>query len=215
MKIGDILKENYQKITDEIIQDNIDKGIVPKLLLHSCCAPCSSYCIEYLNKYFDITLYFYNPNISYKEEFEKRAIELSRLVNSMPLVRPIQVIIENYEPREFYDIAKGLENEPERGKRCEQCFRLRLTHSVEYAKKNTFDYFTTTLSISPHKDAQLLNEIGKELSNQYNVPYLFSDFKKKNGYKRSIELSSDYNLYRQNYCGCIYSYKEAVNSNRI
>lgn len=214
MKIGDILKENYQKITDEIIQDNIDKGIVPKLLLHSCCAPCSSYCIEYLNKYFDITLYFYNPNISCKEEFKKRANELNRLVNSMPLVNPLQVVIENYEPNEFYDIAKGLENEPERGKRCEQCFRLRLNHSVEYAQNNNFDYFTTTLSISPHKDATLLNEIGRELSNQYNIPYLFSDFKKKNGYKRSIELSTEYALYRQNYCGCIYSYKESLMTNR-
>ena len=159
-------------------------------------------------------MYFYNPNISKKEEFNKRANELTRLVDSMPLTRPINVIIEQYEPNEFYEIAKGLENEPERGKRCEECFKLRLERSAQYARKNNFDYFTTTLSISPHKDAQLLNEIGKDFSRKYNIPYLFSDFKKKNGYKRSIELSTEYHLYRQNYCGCIYSYKESLITNR-
>ena len=208
------MKENYQKVLENIIKGNEQIGKIPKLLLHSCCAPCSSYCIEYLSKYFDITLYFYNPNISKKEEFNKRANELTRLVDSMPLTRPINVIIEQYEPNEFYEIAKGLENEPERGKRCEECFKLRLDHSAQYAKKNNFDYFTTTLSISPHKDAQLLNEIGKDFSRKYNIPYLFSDFKKKNGYKRSIELSTEYHLYRQNYCGCIYSYKESLITNR-
>ena len=208
------MKENYQKVLENIIKGNEQIGKIPKLLLHSCCAPCSSYCIEYLSKYFDITLYFYNPNISKKEEFNKRANELTRLVDSMPLTRPINVIIEQYEPNEFYEIAKGLENEPERGKRCEECFKLRLERSAQYARKNNFDYFTTTLSISPHKDAQLLNEIGKELSMKYTIPYLFSDFKKKNGYKRSIELSTEYDLYRQNYCGCIYSYKESLMTNR-
>ena len=208
------MKENYQIVLENIINENEQKRKVPKLLLHSCCAPCSSYCMEYLSKYFDITLYFYNPNISKPEEFDKRANELTRLVNSMPLTRPINVVIEHYEPKEFYEIAKGLENEPERGKRCEKCFKLRLKCSAQYAQKNNFDYFTTTLSISPHKDAQLLNEIGKELSMKYNIPYLFSDFKKKNGYKRSIELSTEYNLYRQNYCGCIYSYKESLMTNR-
>lgn len=208
------MKENYQKVLENIIKGNEQIGKIPKLLLHSCCAPCSSYCIEYLSKYFDITLYFYNPNISKKEEFNKRANELARLVDSMPLTRPINVIIEQYEPNEFYEIAKGLENEPERGKRCEECFKLRLERSAQYARKNNFDYFTTTLSISPHKDAQLLNEIGKDFSRKYNIPYLFSDFKKKNGYKRSIELSTEYNLYRQNYCGCIYSYKESLMTNR-
>lgn len=208
------MKENYQKVLENIIKGNEQIGKIPKLLLHSCCAPCSSYCIEYLSKYFDITLYFYNPNISKKEEFNKRANELTRLVDSMPLTRPINVIIEQYEPNEFYEIAKGLENEPERGKRCEECFKLRLERSAQYARKNNFDYFTTTLSISPHKDAQLLNEIGKDFSRKYNIPYLFSDFKKKNGYKRSIELSTEYNLYRQNYCGCIYSYKESLMTNR-
>ena len=208
------MKENYQKVLENIIKGNEQIGKIPKLLLHSCCAPCSSYCIEYLSKYFDITLYFYNPNISKKEEFNKRANELTRLVDSMPLTRPINVIIEQYEPNEFYEIAKGLENEPERGKRCEECFKLRLERSAQYARKNNFDYFTTTLSISPHKDAQLLNEIGKDFSRKYNIPYLFSDCKKKNGYKRSIELSTEYNLYRQNYCGCIYSYKESLMTNR-
>ena len=208
------MNENYQKVLENIIKENNQKGIIPKLLLHSCCAPCSSYCIEYLSKYFDITLYFYNPNISKEEEFDKRANELTRLVDSMSLARPINVIIEQYEPNEFYEIAKGLENEPERGKRCEECFKLRLERSAQYARKNNFDYFTTTLSISPHKDAQLLNEIGRDFSRKYNIPYLFSDFKKKNGYKRSIELSTEYNLYRQNYCGCIYSYKESLMTNR-
>ncbi len=208
------MNENYQKVLENIIKENNQKGIIPKLLLHSCCAPCSSYCIEYLSKYFDITLYFYNPNISKEEEFDKRANELTRLVDSMSLARSINVIIEHYEPNEFYTIAKGLENEPERGKRCEECFKLRLEHSAQYAKKNNFDYFTTTLSISPHKDAQLLNGIGRDFSRKYNIPYLFSDFKKKNGYKRSIELSTEYNLYRQNYCGCIYSYKESLMTNR-
>lgn len=204
------MKENYQKKLEEIIKKNEQEGKIPTLLMHSCCAPCSSYCIEYLSKYFNITLYFYNPNISYKEEFEKRALELKRLVNSMNLARPVNIVIEHYEPQEFYDIAKGLEDEPERGKRCEKCFNLRLNQSANYASKHNFDYFTTTLSISPHKNAELLNNIGRNLSAIYNIPYLYSDFKKKNGYKRSIELSNEYNLYRQNYCGCIYSYKESL-----
>lgn len=214
IEIGDFLKENYQKILDKIIQDNEKKGVIPRLLMHSCCAPCSSYCIEYLSNFFDITLFFYNPNISYAEEFDKRAKELTRLVNSMKLTRPVNVVIEHYEPNEFYNIAKGLEDEPERGRRCEKCFYLRLNESAKYAKEHSFDFFTTTLSISPHKDAQLLNNIGRELSSTHNIPYLYSDFKKKNGYKRSIELSNEFNLYRQNYCGCIYSYKESLMSTR-
>lgn len=203
------MKENYQKKLEEIIAFNQKNDIIPSLLLHSCCAPCSSYCIEYLSQYFDITLYFYNPNISCKDEFEKRARELTRLVNSMPLSRKINTVIEHYNPQEFYTISKGLEQEPERGERCTKCFNLRLNKSADYAAKNNFDYFSTTLSISPHKDAQLLNEIGKEISSIYNIEYLFSDFKKRNGYKRSIELSNEYNLYRQNYCGCIFSKQAA------
>ncbi len=199
------MKENYQKKLDELIALNQKNNTIPSLLLHSCCAPCSSYCIEYLSQYFDITLYFYNPNISYKEEFAKRADELTRLINSMPLTRKVNLVIENFEPDEFYQIAKGLEKEPERGARCEKCFYLRLDKSAQYAKAHNYDYFSTTLSISPHKDAQLLNEIGAKISSIYKVDYLFSDFKKKNGYKRSIDLSNEYNLYRQNYCGCVYS----------
>ena len=199
------MNENYQLILEQIIKSNTEKNVIPKLLLHSCCAPCSSYCIEYLNKYFDITIYFYNPNINNEEEFNKRATELHKLVNSMPLIRPINIIIVPYNQQEFFYISKGLETEPERGRRCKECFYLRLNQTAQYAKNNGFDYFSTTLTISPHKNAKLLNELGKELSSIYNIDYLYSDFKKKNGYKRSIELSTEYNLYRQNYCGCIYS----------
>ena len=208
------LKENYQKKLDEIIAYNQRNNSIPSLLLHSCCAPCSSYCIEYLSLYFDITLYFYNPNISYKEEFTKRADELTRLINSMPLARKVNLVIEHFNPNEFYEIAKGLEKEPERGARCEKCFYLRLKQTAQYAKSYNYDYFSTTLSISPHKDAQLLNKLGEKISSIYNVNYLFSDFKKKNGYKRSIELSNEYDLYRQNYCGCIYSKQASEENNK-
>lgn len=208
------LKENYQKKLDEIIAYNQRNNSIPSLLLHSCCAPCSSYCIEYLSQYFDITLYFYNPNISYKEEFTKRADELTRLINSMPLTRKVNLVIEHFNPNEFYEIAKGLEKEPERGARCEKCFYLRLKQTAQYAKSYNYDYFSTTLSISPHKDAQLLNKLGEKISSIYNVNYLFSDFKKKNGYKRSIELSNEYDLYRQNYCGCIYSKQASEENNK-
>ena len=208
------LKENYQKKLDEIIAYNQRNNSIPSLLLHSCCAPCSSYCIEYLSQYFDITLYFYNPNISYKEEFTKRADELTRLINSMPLARKVNLVIEHFNPNEFYEIAKGLEKEPERGARCEKCFYLRLKQTAQYAKSYNYDYFSTTLSISPHKDAQLLNKLGEKISSIYNVNYLFSDFKKKNGYKRSIELSNEYDLYRQNYCGCIYSKQASEENNK-
>lgn len=205
------MKENYQKVLDNIIEEN--KGKRPKLLLHCCCAPCSSYCLEYLIEYFDITVYFYNPNISYELEYNKRVDELIRLIKEMLPNKEITTIIENHAPEEFYEIARGYENEPERGKRCERCFELRLNNAARYASMNGFDYFTTTLSISPHKDAQLLNAIGKKKSEEYGVNYLYSDFKKKNGYKRSIELSNEYNLYRQDYCGCIYSKKERDRTN--
>ena len=174
------MNENYQLILEQIIKSNTEKNVIPKLLLHSCCAPCSSYCIEYLNKYFDITLYFYNPNITNEEEFNKRATELHKLVNSMPLIRPINIITVPYNQQEFFYISKGLEKEPERGRRCKECFYLRLNQTAQYAKNNGFDYFSTTLTISPHKNAKLLNELGKELSSIYNIDYLYSDFKKKN-----------------------------------
>ena len=182
---------------------------VPSLLLHSCCAPCSSYVLEYLSEYFDITIFYYNPNISPEEEFYKRVSEQKRLINEMPLNRKVKFIEGKYDCEKFYSIAKGLENLKEGGERCFKCYRLRLEETAKTAQKDGFDYFTTTLSISPHKNAQVLNQIGLELEESYSVKYLCSDFKKKNGYKRSCELSEIYGLYRQNYCGCIYSKLEA------
>ena len=196
---------NYQLKMEEIIESN--KGQKMTLLLHSCCAPCSSYVLEYLTNYFDITILFYNPNISSCEEYDKRLQELKRLVKEMPHKNRIDIVEGKYEPEVFYDIAKGLEDVREGGERCFKCYLLRLEEAAKYAKSKNFDYFTTTLSISPHKNAQKLNEIGEELENKYDIKYLYADFKKKNGYKRSIELSKEYHLYRQDFCGCIYSQK--------
>ena len=192
-----------------MVIEQIKKGKTkPSLLLHVCCAPCSSYVIEYLSEYFNITIYYYNPNISPIQEYNFRLEELSRLLKEMKEAENIEVLPCEYDPETFYEIAKGLEKEKEGGERCFKCYRLRLEKTAEAAKEKSFDYFTTTLSISPYKNAEKLNEIGKELSEKYNVPYLFSDFKKKNGYKRSIELSKEYDLYRQDYCGCIYSKRD-------
>lgn len=196
---------NYQLKMEEILEQNKDK--TPTLLLHSCCAPCSSYVLEYLTNYFDITILFYNPNISSCEEYDKRLQELKRLVKEMPHKNRIDIVEGKYEPEVFYDMAKGLEDVREGGERCFKCYLLRLEEAAKYAKSKNFDYFTTTLSISPHKNAQKLNEIGEELENKYDIKYLYADFKKKNGYKRSIELSKEYHLYRQDFCGCIYSQK--------
>ncbi len=201
------MKRNYSKELDNIIKDNL--GNKPKLLIHSCCAPCSSYVLEYLSRYFDITLLFYNPNISPKSEFEYRASELKRLVLEMPLDREIDIEIPDYDNIEFYDVVRGMEDIPEGGERCFKCYEIRLKKAIEYAKENEFEYYTTTLSISPYKNAEKLNEIGERLAEEYGgVKWLPSDFKKKNGYKRSIELSHIYNLYRQDYCGCVYSKAE-------
>lgn len=200
---------NYQKKLEETIEKI--RGKKPKLLLHACCAPCSSYVLEYLNKYFDIALYFYNPNIYPYTEFEFRADELKRLVNEMGL--NIEIIVEEYDNQSFEDVAKDYCDLPEGMVRCFNCYRLRLEKSIKYAKNKGFDYVTTTLSVSPHKSADKLNEIGGEIAEKYGIEYLFSDFKKKNGYKRSCELSAQYNLYRQNYCGCKYS-KEYTEKNR-
>lgn len=198
-------KINYQIELDKTIKQITDKNIRPRLLLHSCCAPCSSYVLEYLTKYFDITVFFYNPNISPEPEYQHRVNEIKRLIKEMcPYVEFIE---GKYEPERFYEMSKGLENEPERGARCLKCYRMRIEESAIAAKNGGFDYFTTTLSISPQKDAAALNAIGKAVSDIYGVDYLYSDFKKKNGYKRSIELSAKYSLYRQNFCGCIYSRK--------
>lgn len=201
------MKENYQIILDKTIEQLKCSAVRPKLLLHSCCAPCSSYVLEYLSEYFDITIFYYNPNISPQEEFIKRVKEQKRLIGQM--MKTIDVIEGEYDSDTFYNLAKGLEQLKEGGERCFRCYRMRLEKTALKAKEMGFDYFTTTLSISPHKNAQVLNQIGKELSEQYGVKYLFSDFKKKNGYKRSCTLSEIYGLYRQNYCGCIYSKREA------
>ena len=200
-------KINYQKQLDKVIENLGETK--PTLLLHSCCAPCSSYVMEYLSQYFDITIDYYNPNIDSKEEYEKRVHEQQRLVSEMNL--PIKVIDAGYVPQTFFDMAKGYEQEPEGGKRCYRCYKLRLDQAAKLAQEGGYDYFTTTLSISPLKNAARINEIGEELAEIYHVTHLPSDFKKKNGYKRSIELSHEYDLYRQNYCGCIYSRREASN----
>lgn len=196
---------NYQKILDKELEKIQSSNTTPTLLLHSCCAPCSSYVIEYLSKYFKITVFYYNPNISPDNEYRYRADEQKRLIESMSLENPVEFLEGEYNPADFFEASKGLEDAPEGGARCAKCFNLRLSKTAEAAQQGNYDYFTTTLTISPLKNAQLINNIGKELSNKYNVPYLLSDFKKKNGYKRSIVLSKEYNLYRQNYCGCIFS----------
>lgn len=196
---------NYQKELDRTIENITAQGVTPSLLLHVCCAPCSSYCLEYLSQYFNVTVYYYNPNISLKEEYDYRLSEEKRLVSLMSFKNPVKVIEGSYNPSEFFEAVRGLENEPEGGKRCEKCFKLRLESSAKVAKYGDFDYFTTTLSISPLKNAELLNSIGAWAAEKYGVKWLYSDFKKREGYKRSIVLSKKYNLYRQNYCGCIFS----------
>ena len=207
------MAENYQRILDNELQHIADSGRVPTLLLHSCCAPCSSYVLEYLSRYFSITVLCYNPNISPAVEFTRRVEEQQRLINEMPHHHPVSLIVGDYTPERFTEIAKGRENDPEGGERCFACYRLRLEEAARAAKDGGFDYFTTTLSISPLKNAAKLNEIGKELTDAYGVPYLFSDFKKREGYKRSCQLSAEYGLYRQDYCGCVYSKRDAVRRN--
>lgn len=195
-------KVNYQRELDKLI-GALD--ITPRLLLHSCCAPCSSYCLEYLSQYFEITVLYYDPNIYPEEEFRKRAEEVRRLISEMPFKNPVTLVVDDYDPDEFFNAVRGLENAPEGGERCFVCYRLRLERAARYAAEHGFDYFCSTLSISPLKNAQKLNEIGAELSEIYKVPNLPNDFKKKGGYLRSIELSREYDLYRQNYCGCVFS----------
>lgn len=196
---------NYQRELDRVISLHQSRGETPRLLLHVCCAPCSSYCLEYLSRYFLITVYYYNPNISIKEEYLHRLHEEQRLVNEMDFVNPVTVVEGRYDPREFFEAVRGLEQEPEGGRRCEKCFALRLDSAAQMARDGGYDYFTTTLTISPLKNARMLNEIGAAAGETHGVKWLYSDFKKKEGYKRSIVLSKKYNLYRQNYCGCIFS----------
>ena len=197
---------NYQKILENTLEQI--KNNTPKLLLHACCAPCSSYVLEYLSNYFEITIYYYNPNIHPENEYIRRINELKKFISEYKLVNKVHLIEEEYNPKEYFDHIKGLENLGERSKRCYNCYKFRMEKAAKYAKNNNFDFFTTTLSISPYKDSNWINEIGKVLEDKYNIKYLYADFKKKNGYKRSLELSKEYGLYRQDYCGCIYSKQE-------
>lgn len=196
---------NFQKELDALIENNSKAGVTPTLLLHACCAPCSSYCLEYLSKYFKITVFYYNPNIYPQQEYSFRVSEVKRLISEMETENEVSFIEGKFDPDEFYTLVKGLENCKEGYDRCFLCYRLRLEETARLAKEKGFDYFTTTLSISPLKNASKINEIGEELAVKYSVSHLPSDFKKKNGYKRSIELSKEHNLYRQNYCGCVFS----------
>ena len=199
---------NYQKVMEELIRDNCSETVVPRLLLHSCCAPCSSYCISCLAEYFHVTVFYYNPNIYPPEEYRMRAAEQKRFVEQYPTKYPVSYIEAPYESDRFYEMARGMEDIPEGGERCFACYEMRLKKSAEYASLHGFDFFTTTLSISPLKNAQKLNEIGAKLAEQFHVQYLYSDFKKKDGYKKSTEISKEYQMYRQYYCGCVFSKRD-------
>lgn len=201
-------KRNYQKELDALIDGLREKQETPRLLLHSCCAPCSSYVLEYLSPWFDIVDFFYNPNISLEKEYRFRADELERLIGEMPLRNSVTFVEGRYDPEQFFAISRGLESIPEGGERCLRCFALRLEEAAREAIRRECDYFATTLTISPLKNADAINRIGKEIAEKYNISYLPSDFKKKDGYKRSLELSREYDLYRQNYCGCIFSRRD-------
>lgn len=202
-------KTNYRLRMEQEIRAIREENRSPRLLLHVCCAPCSSGCLEELCEVFRVTCFYYNPNISPQAEYEKRAAELDRLVSVFPLRLPPDVSVGIYEPERFDAVARGLEELPEGGERCFRCYRLRLSETAKKAAEEGFDYFTTTLSVSPYKNAEKLNQIGAELAEQFGVPYLFSDFKKNDGYLRSIRKSKEYGLYRQDYCGCVYSKAQA------
>lgn len=203
-----VQKVNYQKELEKILKQLEEEARTPSLLIHSCCAPCSSYVLEYLSQYFKITVFYYNPNIYPESEYTKRILEQQKLIRDMNFKNPVSFLAGKYESDKFYQMAKGLEHLKEGGARCMKCFELRLGEAARQASAGGFDYFTTTLSISPMKNAQKLNEIGLKVGEEYGVDYLVSDFKKKNGYKRSIELSKEYGLYRQDYCGCEFSMQE-------
>ena len=198
---------NYQLVLEDTLK-SIEPG--KKLLLHACCAPCSSYCIEYLSNYFEITVFYYNPNIDTDNEYDKRVNELKRFVSEFKTKYPVHLVILPHLQEEYDREVVGLEDEPERGARCLKCYELRLRKSFLYAKENKFDYITTTLTLSPLKNSKVINEIGNKLEKEYDFKYLYSDFKKKEGYKRSIVLSREYNLYRQDYCGCKYSKNKKI-----
>lgn len=199
------MKENYYLLFENQLNRMKEKGKVPTILLHSCCAPCSSHVITFLKEYFDITIIYYNPNIYPYEEYKKRKEEQIRLLNEIKSKNKLNIIDCDYDNNIYEKTIKGLEQEKEGGSRCYKCFWLRLDKTAQIAKENNYDYFSTTLTISPYKNSTVINEIGKELETIYNITWLYSDYKKKDGYKKSIQLSKKYNLYRQNYCGCIYS----------
>ena len=199
------MKENFQLQTDKIIQSHVRAGEVPTLVLHSCCAPCSSYVLEYLSEFFKITVFYYNPNIYPDEEYFHRVREQQEFIKKLPAKNPIDFIEGDFDKDRFYDMARGKEKLREGGERCFGCYELRLRETAKVARGHGADYFCTTLSISPLKNAEKLNEIGQALASEYGVKYLPSDFKKRNGYKRSVELSQEYGIYRQDYCGCVFS----------
>ncbi len=184
------------------------KNQVPRLLLHSCCAPCSTQVISYLTQYFDITILYYNPNIEPREEYEKRKNEQIKFIKEFNSTNKLEFLDSDYENEKFKEVVINLENEPEGGSRCSKCFELRLKKAVRLAKELDYDYFGTTLTVSPHKNSIVINEIGIDLEKQYDVKFLISDFKKENGYKKSIEYAKEYNLYRQDYCGCLFSKRD-------
>ncbi len=202
-------KINYQRELEKIIEKNGKEQKVPTLLLHSCCAPCSSWCLEYLSQYFLITDLYYNPNITEEDEYRHREEELRRLIAEQPHLHPVTFLAGTYEPDKFWEISRGLELCPEGGERCFKCYELRIREAAKYARQGGFDYFTTTLTISPLKNAQKLNEIGYQVAEETGTAWLPSDFKKKGGFLRSTQLSQEYGLYRQNYCGCVFSKRDA------
>ncbi len=204
-------KRNYQIILDRKLEEIKNSQQTPSLLLHSCCGPCSSYVLEYLSFYFRITVFYYNPNIYPAEEYYFREEEQKELIKRMPVKNPVSFLTAPYVPEDYYRAVRGHEKDPERGDRCTICYEQRLEETAKKAKEEGFDFFTTTLSISPYKDAQRLNEIGKKMEEKYGVQYLFSDFKKRQGFKRSVELSNEYNMYRQDYCGCVFSFRNRRN----
>ncbi len=199
---------NYQKKLDKLIEKLQKENAKPTLLLHACCAPCSSYCLEYLSKTFDITVLFYNPNIESETEFNKRVDELIRFIDECRSIEGVNLEILDYDNSEFYNAVQGLEDYEEGGARCFKCYELRLRKTAEYAKEHGFEYITTTLTISPHKNSDKINEIGVNVADEFGLKYLLSDFKKNDGFKRSIELSKEYDLYRQSFCGCEFSKRD-------
>lgn len=206
-----IMKINYQKRLDQTIAELTEEGKVPTLLLHSCCGPCSTYVLEYLSQHFRIYVLYYNPNIYPKEEYFFREAEQKKLIDTLETIHPVTFLAAKYQPERYYEAVKGHEKDPEGGERCALCFALRLREAARAAKEHGFDYFTTTLSISPHKNAQRLNEIGEQIGKEEGVLYLYADFKKKGGFLRSVERTKEHGLYRQDYCGCVFSTRDSKN----